>query len=144
MAASTVPAAKAAILTALKTRPALNEVQITWGEPTETEDLGNELIFFEDPVARSPNWGHLGNPNPIDEEYVLLLKIRNRIFGDEQQATEERSWQLVFEVEQELRGARPGGLLKPIDFGEQEYRTNLISDGWYGEIDMPLVCTARI
>ena len=145
MAASTVPACKAAILTLLKARPALNQVQITWGEPTEAEDLADELVFFEDPVRRLANWGHLGNPNPIDETYILLLKVRNRLFGDDQQATEERCWQLVYEIEQVLRGARPGGLLKPIDFTEeQEYRTNQLSDGWFGEIEIPLVCTARI
>lgn len=143
MAASTVPAAKAAILALLRARPALNAVAITWGEPTESEDLADELIFFEDPVTRQPNWGHLGALN-IDEEYILVLKVRNRIFGDDQQAAEERCWALVFEVEQQLRGAKPAGMLKPIDFGEQEYRTNALSDGWYGEIDIPLVCTARI
>jgi len=144
MAASTVPATKAAILALLRARPSLNLVSITWGEPTESEDLADELIFFEDPVVRTPLWGPLGAPNPIDEEYILVLKVRNRLFGDEQQATEERCWALVYEIEQSLRGARPAGMLKPIDFGEQEYRTNQLSDGWYGEIEIPLVCTARI
>jgi hypothetical protein len=143
MAASTVPACKQAILDLLKARPALNEVAITWGAPTETEDLAEEMVFFDDPVVRRPNWGPLGAGN-IDEEYVLTLKVRNHFPDDDQAAAETRAWELVYEIEQSLRGQRPGGLLKPIDFDEQEYRTNPLSDGWFGEISIPLVCTARI
>lgn len=144
MAASTVPAAKLAILALLTARPNLNEVAITWGEPTETEDLRDEMMFFEDPVTRRPDWGPLGG-GLIDEEYVLTFKVKNRIVGDDQAGAEQRAWALVYEIEQSLRGTRLGGtLLKPIDLGEQEYRTTPLSDGWYGEISIPLVCTARI
>lgn len=145
MAASTVPAAKAAILALLIARPNLNTVAITWGGPTEQEDLQDEMVYFDDPVIRRPNWGSLGN-REIREEYVLTLRSQNRSVGDDQAGTETRAWALVFEIEQALRADLKLGstLWQPLEFDEQEYRTVALSDGWYGEISIPLVCTARI
>lgn len=143
MAASTVATVKQGVIDLLVAIPALNEVAVSWGEPTEEEDLRDELIYFRDPVTRSPNWGPLGGM-PIDEEYTLVLVVRNRLVGDDQASAETRAWELLYEVDQVLRGERLGVLLKPIDFGDQELTTHPLSDGWYGEIVVPLVCTARI
>ncbi len=151
MAASTVPAAKAAILEALKTRPALNEVQITWGEPTETEDLGDALIFFDsEPVTRQPEWRVLGT-GQLDETYIITLVVRNRLFGDEPADVEQRCWELIDQVEQQLRlDPHLGGILsdsqdaRALSFDEQQVRSSPLSDGWMAEGTVPLVCHARI
>jgi hypothetical protein len=63
VAASTVPAAKAALLTMIRALPDLNEASITWAEPTETEDLADELVFFRGAVERLPEWREIGGPN---------------------------------------------------------------------------------
>lgn len=145
MSASTVPAAKQAILARLVAVPALNLVQVTWAPPTEQEDLQNEMVYFDDPVIRRPNWGPLGGAG-INEEYVITLRVQNRTVGDDWAGTETRAWELVALVEAALRlDLRLGGVLwTPLNFDEQEYRTAQLSDGFYGEITIPLVCTARI
>jgi hypothetical protein len=76
MAASTVPAAKAALLTMIRALPDLNEASITWAEPTETEDLADELVFFEGVVTAARVAGARGTPPPLDETYTLTLKVR--------------------------------------------------------------------
>jgi hypothetical protein len=122
MAASVAPAAKQAILTLLTARPALNLVAITWAAPTEAEDLQDELIFFDGPVVRLPEWRVLGGPSPpLDETYTLTLKVRNRVYDDDANAAETRTWALVAEIEQAVRGdLRLGGLIRSLEFGEQE------------------------
>lgn len=145
MAASTAPAAKQAILDLLKARPNLNLVAITWGEPTEQEDLQDEMIFFQGGVERVPEWNVLGGA-PLDETYTLTLRVENRYYGDDPAAAEARTWALVGELEAAVRSdLRLGGVLRiPIVFADQEIRSRPLSDGWYGEADIPLVCSARI
>lgn len=150
MAASTAPAAKQALLDILKDRPNLNAVQITWGEPSEQEDLQDELIYFQDPVTRQPDWRVLGG-DYLDETYSLILVIKNRTYGDDRGATETRTWALVDEVEQAIReDVTLGGVLKgnsdrgAIDFDEQEVVTSQLSDGWFGVATVPLICSTRI
>jgi hypothetical protein len=54
-------------------------------EPTETEDLADEMIFFEG-VVRLPEWRVLATPPPLDETYTLTLKVRNRSYDDDRRA----------------------------------------------------------
>lgn len=148
MAASTVPAAKQAILNLLTARPNLVDVAITWGEPTEQEDYpADEVMYFQDPVERFPEWSTIGGPNsPLQETYTITLVVKNRTVGDDRAATEARTWELVDEVEQAVRAdLRLGSVLfKPLEFGEQAVITAALSDGWFGEASLPFVCTARI
>jgi hypothetical protein len=146
MAASTVPAAKQAVLTMLAAIPALNQAGITWGEPTEQEDLRDELIFFLPTDDRLPEWRELAANSPLRETYTLPMVIRNRFFGDDPASTEQRTWAIIALVEAAIRAdLRLGGLLfVPIRFGEQEVRAHQLSDGWFGEASVPLVCTASI
>lgn len=150
MTASTVPAAKQAILDLLVAVPALNEVAITWGEPTEQEDLQAEMMFFDGPVIRQPEWRYLGG-DYLDETYTLTLRIENYLPGDDRAAAEARTWELINEVEQVLRANDTlGGLLSPytegqaLEFGEQQVGSLQHSDGWRGAGVMPLVCHARV
>jgi len=146
MAASTVPAAKAAILAMLRARPALNEVAITWGEPTEKEDIQPEMIFFDGPVPRLPSWATLGADNPLDEEYTVTLQVRSYTPGDDPDIAEQRCWTLIDEIEQGIRAdLRLGGLLRvPIVFDEQTVDAVPQSNDWAAVGLVPLVCTARI
>lgn len=151
MAASTVPAAKQAILDLLTARPNLNLVAITWGEPTEQEDKQvDELIFFLGGVGRQPDWRVLGG-DYLDETYTLTLQVQNRFYGDDPAACEARTWELVDEIEQAIRADTTlGGIVKgnsdrgAIDFGEQEVDSHPLSDGWVGVATVPLICSTRI
>lgn len=150
MAASTVPRAKQAVLDLLIAREALNEVAVTWGSPTEEEKLRDVMIFFDGPAVRLPEWRVLGGAY-LDETYTLTLIVRNRSVGDDEATTEGRCWALIDEVEQALRGDQTlGGILsdggerRALDFGEQEVKSVPVSDGWYGEGSLQLVCHARI
>jgi hypothetical protein len=134
------------VLAMLAAIPALNQVGITWGEPTKQDELQDELIFFEDPTARTPFWRTQGGPSPpLDETYTLTLKVRNRVYNDDANAAETRTWALVAIVEQAVRAnLRLGGLIRSLEFGDQEVFTSDLSDGFYGEATVPLICTARI
>jgi hypothetical protein len=147
MAASTAPAAKQAILNLLIARPALNTVAIMWGEPTENEDLQAEMIFFDGPVVRQPDWREIGGPSsPLWEQCTLTLQVRNFAPGDDRATAEQRCWALIDEIEQAVRAdLRLGGILRvPVEFGEQEIRALPESDGFSAAGFVPLVCTARI
>jgi hypothetical protein len=110
--ASTVPAAKAALLTMIRAIPDLNAASISWAGPTETEDLVDEMIFFEG-TGRLPEWRVLATPPPLDETYTLTLKIRNRSYDDDAQSAEQRTWAIVALIETAIRAdLRLGGLLR--------------------------------
>jgi hypothetical protein len=82
----------------------------------------------------------------MDETYTLPLVVRNRTFDDDPASAEARTWEIVALIETAVRAdLRLGALLRlPIEFGEQEAQTFPLSDGWYGEVSVPLVCQARI
>jgi hypothetical protein len=150
MPASTVPAAKQAILNLLTARAALNTVAVTWSQPTEQEDLQDEMVFFDGPIVRQPEFRVMGG-NYLDETYTLTLMVRNRVVADDAAAAEARCWQIVDEIEQSVRqNPTLGGILsdsvdyRALDFGEQEVKSVPLSDGWYGEGVVPLICHARI
>lgn len=150
MAASTVPAAKQALLDLLLARPALNEVRVEWSEPTEVEDLEWEAIYFDGPVRRTPEWATIGGPNsPLRETYVITLHVRNYTLGDDRQVAEERCWELIAEIESALRedpaNLRLDGLLfKPLEFDEQDVRSFPESNKFSVSGLVPLICTANI
>lgn len=152
MAASTVPAAKQAVLDLLTARPALNEVVVTWGQPTENEDFGtaSEFMFFESPVVRLPEWKILGGAW-LDETYTLTLRVETIVAGDDRAAAEQRCWTLIDEIEQALRADRTlGGILqdgterRSLDFDEQTVDSTPHSDAWAAYGVVPIVCHSRI
>jgi len=103
MPASTVPAAKAALKALLEawTFPPASEGQlpvIRWGYPSEAEDRppGGELIVFGQTEINTTS-PQLGNVRQ-DEDYTLQVIIEVRRYGDDEQATEERAWDLYAEV----------------------------------------------
>jgi hypothetical protein len=144
MAASTVPAAKAAILTMIRAIPDLNAASISWAGPTETEDLVDEMVFFEGnrPAARvaGPR-----DPSAAGRDvHAHAEAVRNRSYDDDAQSAEQRTWAIVALIETAIRSdLRLGGLLRGLEFDEQEITTVPLGDGWYGEATVPIICTAR-
>jgi hypothetical protein len=136
------------MIRAIPTVPAERRSSISGPGPprpteTETEDLVDEMVFFEG-VVRLPEWRVLATPPPLDETYTLTLKVRNRSYDDDAQSAEQRTWAIVALIETAIRAdLRLGGLLRGLEFDEQEITTVPLSDGWYGEATVPIVCTAR-
>lgn len=86
---------------------------VTWGEPTENTDRRMsavyQLVADVDEIPY-PGLGSVGN----DEEYALRVVCDVRQWGDNEQATEERCWQLVNEVLTLVRGDYTlGGSVNP-------------------------------
>lgn len=66
---------------------------ITWGSPTETEDHPTlDLVYFGD-TEIADDFRILGATRS-DESYKLRVVIDVRRWGDDEQATEQRAWEL--------------------------------------------------
>lgn len=96
MPATTAPAAKSAILAAIAARPALTAITPTWGGPTEADDLAEEMIHLGRTIGEG-EWRTLGAPNR-HESYLIAVHIIVLKYGDDEQATEERAFELLDEV----------------------------------------------
>lgn len=92
---SSVPAAKGAIRTLIEanTWPGTPPT-FSWGAPTETEDIPKtgELVYF-DGVDMTEDHVVLGGTRG-DESYSLRVVIETRLEGDDEQAVEQRGWEL--------------------------------------------------
>lgn len=95
--ASTIPAAKAALKVLLEahTWPVATP-DIRWGGPTETEDFpqGGELIYFGDTEMEIPSESLRLGRTSFEENYDLRVVIDVRQLGDDEQAAEQRAWDL--------------------------------------------------
>lgn len=68
---------------------------ISWGGPTESEDIAYDMVYFgptNDPPAED-DFTTLGGGR-VDESYRLSVAVDVYRFGDDEQATEQRAWQL--------------------------------------------------
>ena len=92
MANSTVPAAKAALLSIFATALAGESVDISWAAPSDDEDYTDEMVWLGD-VDYEDSFKVLGAQR-IDEEYTIPVSIQVVREGDNPQATEERWWAL--------------------------------------------------
>src|SRR5215218_10858957 len=104
MAASTIPAAKAALLTKLEARAGLADVLIAWSAPVRPP-MQSEAIYLDDAVDVEREWVSLGAQR-LDERYTLQVRVETTAYGDGsdiRRAVEERMWALVAEVEQAVR-----------------------------------------
>lgn len=100
MATSTIPAVKAALVAAFQARPALSGVQVTWGVPHDA--IAREWICVGDVEGRQDS-AAIGQQRR-DEEYTVLVVVNVvRPSLESAQATAERCFALVAEVEQALR-----------------------------------------
>lgn len=101
MAASTIPAAKAALLAALQARPALAAAHVARGIPAKPA-ARKERVYIGNARDVQRTWAGLGGQR-LDETYVLDLVIECFRSGDDQAGTEVRLWELVNEIELTVR-----------------------------------------
>lgn len=143
MASSTVPAAKAALLALLQARPGLQGVQVEWAHPGR--NIEDESLFFgttqvpEEPATLGPN-------RKRNENFTLELVVSVLERGDEAQATEERAWALVAEIENAVRGNDTLGLSQIIkaEIVHKAERNYAGAPERVAEIVVQVKCQARI
>lgn len=144
MAYTTIPAAKAQILTTLAARAGLAGVLIEWGVPAKAPP-NREKVYVDDAVNVTREWAGLGQLR-IDENYSLRVHVEVFGDGDDRRATEERMWAIVAEVEQAIVlditlagvlnwGAKPGSM---------NPQTAPTDDGWLAFVTLNFDCSARI
>lgn len=143
MARSTAPAAKAAFLALLGSRPALADVQRIWG-PVSEEHLGYDELISVGGV-RGRQAAAVLRAAKRDESYSFETGISVSREGDEPQATEERWWALVGEIEDALRtDIELGGTVRSAEIGELEQDLEPTDKGWLCIGQVAIACKARI
>ena len=95
---SSIPLAKATLLSLLQARAGLAGVQCEWSHPGDK--MARESMFF-DTTEMTEVSGQLGN-GTRHESYTLHLWIVVHRSGDDGKATEERCWELAAEIEAQL------------------------------------------
>ena len=144
MAYSSIPAAKAQLLTTLQARPGLVDVLIEWGIPME-QPANRERVYVDDAVNVTRDWAQIGQFT-IDEEYTLHIHVEVFQEGDDRRVCEERMWAIVAEVEQAavlditLAGVLKWGA-KP---GPMDPKCFPYADGWMSNVMLNLECGARL
>lgn len=145
MAYSTIPAAKARILTTLTALGSLSGVLVAWGVPGEVPEQ-RERVYIDDATDIRRDWATLGRYT-LEENYGLQLLVEVYQEGDDQRACEERMWVIVALVERAVLtditlagtlkwGAKPGAIT--------EQKTLPASDGWLSYARMRIDCGARL
>jgi hypothetical protein len=144
MAYSTIPAAKAQLLTTLQARTGLASVLVAWGLPAQLPEE-SERVYIDDAINVTREWAGIGS-FVIDEEYTLRVHVEVYQAGDDQRACEERMWQVVAEIEQAAVldvtlanvlkwGAKPGAM---------DPKCQPTEDGWLAFVTLNLDCGARL
>lgn len=143
MSDSTVPAAKAAILTLLQGASGLAGVKVSWGGPTQLEDVKREMVHLGDVEQDEEDRGF----NTTTEDYTLDIVVIVRRHGDNEQATETRLWAIRQEIADLIdTNYTLGGVLNEtgarVDRTRQE---NLPTDeGWFSRAYVTVRCRAVI
>lgn len=147
MAASTIPAAKAALLGALQARVALADCYVAWGLPAKPPPQ-SEAIYVDDAVDVQREWVSLGAQR-LDERYTLQVRVETIAYGDDsalRQSVEERMWVLVAAVEQCVRddltlgGTLYGTTATPAGVEPLTFPTD---NGWIAHALIRIDCMAR-
>jgi hypothetical protein len=93
--ATTVYPAKVAIKAALEAHVFPGSVPtISWGQPTEPEDVSYDAIYMGPTEVPEDQFLVLGATR-LDERYRLSILVDVRQYGDDEQATEARAWELA-------------------------------------------------
>lgn len=148
MTASTALAARIAVK-ALLAAQLSTTTRVTWGGPSETEDLAQEMVYLG-PVQRRVEIHAMGQPatqrGSFYEEYNFPVIAIGKLEGDDEQAAETRAWALVDVIEQAIRADLSlGNLLNNgAEFGNQEVSTEPLPDGWLYRASVELVCTGTV
>lgn len=142
MPASTVPAAKSALL-ALATTALPASVKVARGRPTDESDMASEM-FFLGRARQTEEWGQTGSGGRRDEEYDLQAFVHVHKFGDDERATEERAWELRELFVAALRAdVTLGGVLsKWCEVTDTDENSTALTDGWMSELQLTIHCEA--
>lgn len=109
MAVSTIPAFKAALAAALRSRANLANVQVSYGAPLPSP--ADEFVWLAD-IEGEQEAAALGAQRR-EEIYELMVIVNVIRAGADQQAVTERAYALAAEVENELRGdGTVGGVVR--------------------------------
>lgn len=100
MAVPTVPAAKDALLAALLARPGLADVQVSWAHPG-ADLIKREAVYFGD-TEYETSAKSLGN-RERHEEYTIEVVVSVHQSGNDPRGVEIRCWEILNEIEDELR-----------------------------------------
>lgn len=142
MANSTIPAFKAALLTALQARAALSTVQVTYGAPLPSP--ADEYVWLAD-VDGEQEAAALGAQRR-EEFYELEVIVAVYRAGADQQATTERAFALVGELEEVLRAdGTVGGTVRFAEVGGPLRLEEMASDTHRGaQVTVTVQARARI
>jgi hypothetical protein len=157
MAYSTIPAAKAQILSVLAALPGLASARVQRGLPSGDPPPQHERVYVDKVVDITRDWIMLGRRR-LDESYTVLIPVEVFEYdsnGDpaHQAICEDRMWTLIAEIELALIGdltlggilhgntERPSGI-KPGGIDEQN--TFPATDGWVSHAVLRIDCAARI
>lgn len=144
-AASTIPAAKNALLAAIQARTALTTagVLIERGLPVKLPSE-NERIYVNNARDIEREWADLGAQR-LEESYTIEVVVECYKAGDYQTETEDRLWALVYEVELAVRSdltlAGTVRIARPDGSQEDTFATD---DGWVARTITRVACEARI
>ena len=146
MASSSVPLVKRTLITLLKARPALAGVQVEWTHPEDR--IEKESMFFLTTELLEVS-GQLSQ-GTRHETYTLNLWVVVHKDGNDPQATEERCWALVAEVEAQLRATPDLGITQPnvksltAQFAGAEQDNFAELEGWSSQVKCSVQIDARI
>ena len=148
--ASTVPAAKAALIDLIEAQPEIQaaRVPVLWGAPTDSAELEkyHELIHLGD-VDQEEEWGAVGGGGRRDERYAVEVVIYAHGTGKRtEQETEQRAWDLRDEIAEAISNDKElGGVLRPgwcaIDRTRQE--NTAFNDGWGTRLTLTVACITQ-
>lgn len=154
MAASTIPAAKAALFALLDTNTTLAKVPRTWSD-APPDQLGREHIYYGPTanITRTPKT--FGDGVHFDEDYTLELILYARAGGYDQQAVEDGLWALVALIETLLAPTRANAAAVTLNgtvrsaliggFDDKGGGTPVQDDaGWAHEIGIQIDVQARV
>lgn len=151
MAYSTIPAAKAQIVTTLAATTGLAGVLIQRGVPAEVPP-NPERVYVDNAVDIDRAWNMIGRRR-LDESYTIRIPVEVYQDGDDQAATETRMWAIIAEVElalvadTTLAGVLNGNTDRPsgvIPGGIDEQNSFAMPDGWVSQAVLRIDCAARI
>jgi hypothetical protein len=149
MATSTVPAAKAGLLTLIQASATLTALQaagaITWAHPGK--HIQHEAIFMSDAVFTEEQ-PFVGN-RIHRERYIIPVWVSVLDRGDDAQAAETRMWTLVGAVETAVRGdGTLGGVTNLLSAVLQtpgkRPRSWIETQGRVCECELSIVCEGNI
>ncbi len=145
MAAGTVYPAKVALKALLEgwTWPT-GAPSIAWGSPTQDEDITLDAIYFGG-VEITDDFRVLGATR-TDEQYNLTIVVDVRRYGDDEQATEQRAWQLHDEVLTMLRAnmTLSGAINRITGFRVRQANPVPSTQQWRSQIVIEAACVGFI